>query len=59
MLLVCTVKLGKSIGRDRGKKASTLKGKDPLSCAIWIPKLFRDILGVKGVSVIKNYGRLQ
>jgi hypothetical protein len=33
--LICTVKSGKSIGSDRGKKTSPLKIKDSLSFDIW------------------------
>ena len=40
MLLIYTVKSGKGLGSDRGKKTSALKVKDPLSFEIWI---FRNI----------------
>jgi hypothetical protein len=36
VLLIYTVKSGKSIGSDKGKKISRLKVKDPLSFEIWI-----------------------
>ena len=36
MLLINTVKYGKSIGSDRGKKTYTQKVKDPLSFEIWL-----------------------
>jgi len=35
MLLIYTVKSGKSLGSDKGKKTSTQKVKDPLSIEIW------------------------
>ena len=36
MLLIFTVKSGKSLDSDRGKKTSTQKIKDSLSFEIWI-----------------------
>ena len=36
MLFIYTVKSGKSLGNNRGKKQSTQKVKDPLSLEIWI-----------------------
>ena len=36
VVLIYTVKSGKSLGSDRGKKTSTQKVKDPLSFEIWI-----------------------
>ena len=36
MLLIYTVKSGKSVGSDRGNQTSMLKVKDPLSFEIWI-----------------------
>ena len=36
MLFIYTVKSGKSLGNNRGKKQSTLKVKDPLSLEICI-----------------------
>jgi hypothetical protein len=36
VLLMYTVKSGKSLGSDRGKKTPTSKVKDPLSFEIWI-----------------------
>ena len=36
VLLIYTIKSGKSLGGDRGKKTSTQKVKDPLSFEIWV-----------------------
>jgi hypothetical protein len=36
VLLIYTVKSGKSLGSDRGKKTPTSKVKDPLPFEIWI-----------------------
>ena len=36
VLRIYTVKSGKSLGSDRGKKTPTSKVKDPLSFEIWI-----------------------
>ena len=36
VVLIYTVKSGKSLGSDRGKKTSMQKVKDPLSFEIWI-----------------------
>ena len=36
VVLIYTVKSGKNLGSDRGKKTSTQKVKDPLSFEIWI-----------------------
>jgi hypothetical protein len=36
VLLIYTVKSGKSLSSDRGKKTSTYKVKDPLPLEIWI-----------------------
>ena len=59
VLLLYTVKSGKSPGSDGGKKTSTSKAKDPLSFDIWISKHFKDIWDGKGVFVIYDYEHLQ
>ena len=55
MLLIYTVKSGKSMFSNRGKKTSTSKVKDPLSFEIWIFRIGSpDCVDDRTIFVAKN-----